>query len=187
MARFALRPALPAQYLISMAKDDRPRLRALALDEPPRIVLIEPEIPQNTGNVARLAAALQAPLHLVGRLGFRIDDKAVRRAGLDYWHLVELHRHPDLDDFRAAHPEATLHLFSATGRRSLFDARFCPDDALVFGCESVGLPDSLLEAYSQQVYALPTIGGVRSLNLGNTVAVVAYEAIRQVGAFDDLR
>ncbi len=169
-----------------MAKDDRPRLRAAALEKPPRIVLVDPEIPQNTGNVARVAAALQAPLHLVGRLGFRIDDKAVRRAGLDYWHLVELHRHPDLSHFQAEHPAATLRLFSSVGRQSHIDAHFSPGDALVFGRESVGLSDALLEAHPGEVYALPTIGGVRSLNLGNTVAVVVYEAFRQLGAFEQL-
>ncbi len=93
-----------------MAKDDMPRLRASPLAHPPSIVLVNPEIPQNTGNIARLAGALACPLHLVGELGFRIDDKAVRRAGLDYWHLVDVRTHADLDAFATNHPPPTWKL-----------------------------------------------------------------------------
>ena len=163
-----------------------PRLRAAPMTQPPRIVLVEPEIPQNTGNIARLAAALSCPLHLVGRLGFRIDDKAVRRAGLDYWPLVQVHRHVDLAHFQQSHPGAQLKFFSAVATKSYLEARFCPGDALVFGCESRGLPVQLLAAHEQSAYALPTIGGVRSLNLANTVAVAMYEAMRQLDAFRTL-
>jgi tRNA (cytidine/uridine-2'-O-)-methyltransferase len=170
----------------AMAKDDLPRLRAPALHEPPQIVLIEPEIPQNTGNIARLAGALACPLHLVGELGFRIDDKAVRRAGLDYWHLVDVRRHESLDAFVRAEPEADLKLFTAVGKRSYLEASYAPSDALIFGRESRGLPMELLEAHPERCFALPTMGAVRSLNLANTVAVVVYEAMRQLGAFDEL-
>ncbi len=166
-----------------MAKE-RSRLRAPRFTNPPRIVLLDPEIPQNTGNVARLAAALQCPLHLVGRLGFSIDEKAVRRAGLDYWPLVPLERNLDLAHFRHSHPEAQLRLFSAVGRKSYLDARYAPGDALVFGCESVGLPEDLLADHPDEVYGIPTIGEVRSLNLANAVSIVMYEAYRQLGAFD---
>lgn len=169
-----------------MAKDDLPRLRAPALTPPLRIVLVDPEIPQNTGNIARLAGALQSPLHLVGQLGFRIDDKAVRRAGLDYWHLVTVQCHPDLSHFRQAHPGAALKLFSSVGARSYLEATFSAGDALVFGCESSGLPQALLDEHQRQTFALPTIGQVRSLNLANTVAVVLYEAHRQLGTFQQL-
>ena len=169
-----------------MAKDDLPRLRAPALPKPPQIVLLEPEIPQNTGNIARLAGALACPLHLVGELGFRVDDKAVRRAGLDYWHLVDVRRHDSLPAFRAAEPDADLKLFSAVAPRSYLEASYRPGDALVFGRESVGLPMELLEAHPDRCFALPTMGAVRSLNLANTVAVVLYEAMRQLRAFDDL-
>jgi tRNA (cytidine/uridine-2'-O-)-methyltransferase len=167
-----------------MSKDSLPRLRAASLDHPPRIVLVDPEIPQNTGNIARLAAALACPLHLVGQLGFRIDEKAVRRAGLDYWHLVDVHRHVDLEHFQHAHPDARLKLFSSVAEKSYLSASFQPGDALVFGKESVGLPHDLIAAHD--CYALPTIGGVRSLNLANTVAVATYEAMRQIGAFQKL-
>jgi len=166
-----------------MAKDDMPRLRAKPLARPPQIVLLEPEIPQNTGNIARLCGALACPLHLVGELGFRIDDKAVRRAGLDYWHLVDVRRHDSLEAFGQAEPTAKLKLFSAVARRSYLEASFAPGDALVFGRESRGLPMELLEAHADQSFALPTMGAVRSLNLANTVAVVLYEAMRQLEAF----
>lgn len=169
-----------------MAKDDLPRLRAKPLTDPPHIVLVEPEIPQNTGNIARLAGALGCPLHLVGRLGFRIDDKAVRRAGLDYWHLVDVRRHEDLAHFERTQPRARFCLFSAVAPRSYLQAEFRPGDALLFGKESRGLDEELLAKYPERCFALPTIGAVRSLNLANCVAVVVYEAMRQLGAFDHL-
>lgn len=161
-----------------------PRLRAAPLATPLHIVLVEPEIPQNTGNIARLAAATASPLHLVGPLGFRIDEHAVRRAGLDYWHLVDLHRHDALSDFRAAHPAARLCFFSATATRSHLEAELAPGDALVFGKESVGLPRELLAAHPDAVFAIPTLGAVRSLNLANAVSIVLYEALRRAGALD---
>ena len=165
-----------------MAKDTRPRLRAAPLADPFRIVLVEPEIPQNTGNIARLAAATRSPLHLVGRLGFRIDEKAVRRAGLDYWHLVDLEQHLDLAHFVHEHPGARLRLFSAVADTSYLDAAFRPGDALVFGKESVGLDPDLLDRHPGAVFGIPTLGPVRSLNLANAVAIVVYEALRQAGA-----
>lgn len=161
-----------------------PKLRAQPLEPPFRIVLVEPEIPPNTGAVARTCAATRSPLHLVGPLGFRIDAQAVRRAGLDYWHLVDLHRHDDLGGFTAAHPDARLHLFSATATRSYLEADPRPGDALVFGKESVGLDPEILEAHPERVWAIPTLGPVRSLNLSNAVAVVLYEALRRTGALD---
>jgi tRNA (cytidine/uridine-2'-O-)-methyltransferase len=165
-----------------VANDNVPRLRAAPLANPLRIVLVEPEIPQNTGNVARLAAATKSPLHLVGRLGFRIDEKAVRRAGLDYWHLVELEQHLDLAHFEHAHAGARLRLFSAVATRSYLEADFRPGDALVFGKESVGLDPDLLDHHRDAVFGIPTLGPVRSLNLANAVAIVVYEALRQTGA-----
>lgn len=160
----------------------RPRLRAPPIDPPFRIVLVEPEIPQNTGNIARLSAATQSPLHLVGRLGFRIDEHAVRRAGLDYWHLVKLEQHVDLLHFQHRHPTARLRLFSALATRSYLDAGFQPGDALVFGKESVGLDPDLVAGMPDAVFGIPTLGPVRSLNLANTAAIVLYEALRVTGA-----
>jgi tRNA (cytidine/uridine-2'-O-)-methyltransferase len=168
-----------------VAKDQRPRLRATPLQQPFRIVLIEPEIPQNTGNIARLSAATQSPLHLVGRLGFRIDEHAVRRAGLDYWHLVQLEQHYDFAHFRHAHQGARPRLFSAVAKKSYLEAEFRPGDALVFGKESVGLDDEMLERFPDDVFGIPTLGPVRSLNLANAVAIVLYEALRQAGALEE--
>ena len=149
----------------------------------PRVVLVEPEIPQNTGNVARLCAATGASLHLVGRLGFRIDDHAVRRAGLDYWHLVERHVWPDWATFVAHHPSARVRLFTAHATRSYLDAGLGLEDALVFGSETTGLPERILERHPDEQWAVPTrAGGVRSLNLANTVGIVLYEALRAGGA-----
>ncbi len=165
-----------------MAKDALPRLRAAPLARPFRIVLVEPEIPQNTGNIGRLAAATQSPLHLVGRLGFRIDERSVRRAGLDYWHLVELEQHLDMSHFEHAHPDARLVLFSAVATKSYLDAAFAPGDALVFGKESVGLDPDLLARHEASTFGIPTLGAVRSLNLANSVSIVLYEALRRVGA-----
>jgi len=160
------------------------RLRAAPLERPFRIVLVEPEIPQNTGNIGRLSAATQSPLHLVGRLGFRVDEHAVRRAGLDYWHLIELTQHASLAHFEHAHPGARLLFFSARAERSYLAADFQPGDALVFGKESSGLDPDLLARREANVLGIPTLGPVRSLNLANAVSIVLYEALRQVHALD---
>jgi tRNA (cytidine/uridine-2'-O-)-methyltransferase len=169
--------------------DNRQRLRARPRRGAFHVVLVEPEIPPNTGNIARLCAATCCPLHLVGRLGFRIDEHAVRRAGLDYWHLVDLFRHRDLREAEAAVSAAAptggtprSWLFSASAKTSYLDADFRSGDALVFGKESVGLPDALLQARSGCVLAIPTLGMVRSLNLANAVAIALYEALRRTGS-----
>lgn len=161
-----------------------PKLRARPMARPFHVVLVEPEIPPNTGAVARTCAATQSPLHLVGPLGFRIDAQAVRRAGLDYWDLVQIHRHESFEDFEKTIPDARIHLFSSGAPRSYLEARFQPGDALVFGRESVGLSRELLLG-REQVWAIPSLGAVRSLNLSNAVAVVLYEALRQNGVLSD--
>lgn len=163
------------------------KLRFPPLERPFRVVLVEPEIPPNTGAVARTCVATGAPLHLVGELGFSLEAHQVRRAGLDYWPLLALHRHVDVPAFQAAHPDARLHLFTAGAERSYLDVDFQPGDALVFGRESVGLPPALLEQHAERVVGIPTAGGVRSLNLSNAVAIVLYEALRQSGALTDPR
>lgn len=167
-----------------MKSNDALRLRAQPLTQPLHVVLVDPEIPQNTGNIARLCAATGAHLHLVGQLGFRIDERAVRRAGLDYWHLVTLHRHLDFAHFRHAHPNSRCFFLSAKAEQSYLQARFCAGDALVFGRESVGLPEQLIADHAQWVFGIPTLGAVRSLNLSNAASIVMYEALRQVGALD---
>lgn len=158
------------------------RLRFSGDARAPKIVLVEPEIPQNTGNIARLCAATGASLHLVGRLGFRIDEHAVRRAGLDYWHLVALSVWPDLPTFVARHPGTRLCLLTAHAPRSYLEAELGLDDALVFGSETTGLPERVLEQHPTEQWAIPTrAGGVRSLNLANAVSIVLYEALRAGG------
>jgi tRNA (cytidine/uridine-2'-O-)-methyltransferase len=163
-----------------------PRLRANPLARPLHVVLVEPEIPPNTGNVARLCAATSSPLHLVGPLGFRIDEHSVRRAGVDYWHLVDIRRHVDFEHFlrdRSSDvPGGRIHLFSALATRSYLEASYAPGDALVFGKESVGLPGDLLARFQDRVLGIPTLGAVRSLNLANAVGIALYEALRQLGA-----
>jgi tRNA (cytidine/uridine-2'-O-)-methyltransferase len=161
-----------------------PKLRAPPIASPFHVVLVEPEIPPNTGAIARTCGATQSPLHLIGPLGFRIDEQAVRRAGLDYWDLVEIHRHESFEAFEESEPQRRIHLFSAGASRSYLEAAFEPGDALVFGRESVGLPRELLQD-RQNVWAIPTVGAVRSLNLSNAVAIVLYEALRQNHAFED--
>ncbi|MDP3279023.1 MAG: tRNA (cytidine(34)-2'-O)-methyltransferase [Deltaproteobacteria bacterium] len=163
------------------------KLRVSPLASPLEVVLVEPEIPQNTGNIARLCAATQCPLHLVGRLGFQIDEKAVRRAGLDYWHLVKLETHPDFRSFELRKPSAKIHVFSATGAKSYLDMDIAPGDALVFGKESAGLPRDLLERFSDRCYGIPTAGAVRSINLASAAAIVVYEALRKCGGLDNAK
>ncbi len=170
-----------------MSDEAAARLRVPPPSSPFHVALLEPEIPQNTGSIARLCAATCSPLHLVGRLGFRIDEKSVRRAGLDYWHLVELKSHVDLAHLSQEVPRARWHLFSARGGRSYLDADFAPGDLLLFGKESVGLPDELAAAHEGRVWGIPTSGGVRSLNLSNAVGIVLYEALRATGALGGAR
>lgn len=142
------------------------------------VVLVHPEIAPNTGNAGRLCVAVGARLHLVHPLGFRLDDKAVRRAGLDYWSHVDLQEHADLDAFLTWAEGRRLHLFSAHGRASFTQARFELGDVLVFGCESVGLPRWLVA--ERGAWRIPLIGPVRSLNLSNAVAISVYRALQEI-------
>ena len=147
------------------------------------IVLVEPEIPPNTGNVARLCAATRARLHLVGPLGFRLDDSTLKRAGMDYWRQVDWRTWDDWATFEAALPERErLWLVEQGGARRYDEAEFGVEDYLVFGRETAGLPPTLLEKYPEQVLSIPMFNPEsRSLNLANSVSVVLYEALRQQG------
>jgi tRNA (cytidine/uridine-2'-O-)-methyltransferase len=148
------------------------------------VVLLEPEIPQNTGNIARLCAATRTPLHIVGVAGFRLDERAVRRAGLDYWPEVSLQRHHDLDELRKFMPGGRFVYFSTKAERSLFDWQFDHSDCLVFGPETRGLPENLLRQNWERSLTIPMLNpNVRSLNLANSVAIALYEALRQTSAF----
>ncbi len=146
------------------------------------VVLFEPEIPPNTGSVARLCAATLTPLHLIEPLGFKIDDKHLKRAGLDYWEFVELHVHKSWDDFLTTAAPKNLLFFSKRAANSYTSTRYHENDFLVFGPETRGLPPLLLETNQNRFFRIPMMGiGVRSLNLSNAVSIVLYEALRQLG------
>jgi tRNA (cytidine/uridine-2'-O-)-methyltransferase len=145
---------------------------------PFQVVLVEPEIPPNTGNIARTCAATGTPLHLVGALGFQLSDKYLKRAGLDYWEHVVLHYHPDFPSFQKQ-PHSRLVFTSARRGQPIWDFAFAPGDCLVFGSESEGLPAELLES-AEHLVTIPIFGAVRSLNLANAVAVVLFEGLRQM-------
>jgi len=152
------------------------------------VALFEPEIPQNTGNIARLCAGANAPLHIVGATGFRLDERAVRRAGLDYWDEVDIHRHRDLDHLYASLPNARFLYFSTKADRPLWEWRFQDNDCLTFGPETRGLPVSVLEANRDRALKIPMLNAkVRSLNLANSVAIALYEALRQAASVPSRR
>lgn len=145
------------------------------------IVLHQPEIPQNTGNIARTCSALGASLHLVKPLGFSIDEKSVRRAGLDYWEELDLHEYDNIEDFFTANPEG-LHIFATTKAERTYDSPDYPsykEVFLIFGKESKGLPEELLVEHRENCVRIPMLGETRSLNLSNSVAIMAYEVMRQ--------
>ncbi len=144
-----------------------------------RVVLIEPEIPQNTGSVARLCAGTGIPLHLVGRLGFSLEDRYLKRAGLDYWPAVTLHHHATVEEWLAHLNDEPVWALSSHATRDYTEVRYGPRDWLVFGCESVGLPSGLRQRFAGGLLQIPSNGMVRSYNLSNSVAVVMFEAGRQ--------
>lgn len=146
------------------------------------VALFEPEIPGNAGNIARLCAATGAPLHLIGRLGFSFSHPKAKRAVMDYWERLELHRHVSHDDFRGAVEGRTVWMLTTRAERTIWSVRFAPTDVLLFGPESRGLPEGLLEADPERAVRIPMVPGARSLNLGSSAAVALYEALRQVTA-----
>lgn len=145
------------------------------------IVLVEPEIPQNTGNIARTCVAMNCNLHLVGPLGFSLDDKQVRRSGLDYWPHLKLFTYPSWTDFLSHHTNLKHRLiyFSTKAKKDVFDHTFDSDAWLVFGPETRGLDAQLIEQNLERAACIPMVGAVRSLNLSNAVAIGVYEAYRQ--------
>ena len=143
------------------------------------IVLVEPEIPANTGNIARTCAATGARLHLIKPLGFDISDKAVKRAGLDYWHLVDVNVYENLEDFFEKTNAEDLWLMTTKAPRSYAEASFSEACWLLFGKETKGLPENLLEAHYERCLRIPIRAEARSLNLSNSVAIVVFEALRQ--------
>jgi tRNA (cytidine/uridine-2'-O-)-methyltransferase len=148
------------------------------------VALVEPEIPPNTGNIARLCAASNTPLHIVGVTGFRMDDRALRRAGLDYWPEVQLTRHRNLAALHAALPDARFVYLTTKADRIYTDWQFQPDDCLVFGRETRGLPEDLLRAHWENCLRIPIFNpNIRSLNLATAVGIALFEALRQTGKF----
>ncbi len=143
------------------------------------VVLVEPQIPPNTGNVGRLCLATNTRLHLIEPLGFSLDDRQLKRAGLDYWKDVDCHRWPSLEALQAASgPKSVFHYFTTKAERDHWSANYGSDDYLVFGCETRGLPETLLRANWEHCRRIPT-ANVRSLNLSVSVGIVLFEAIRQ--------
>ncbi len=149
----------------------------------PQVVLINPQIPPNTGNIARTCAATSTNLHLVAPLGFEISDRYLKRAGLDYWPYVNLHHHDSIDAFKAYQQQQGGQTigFSVAGKCSYLNIKFQPDDWLLFGSETTGLPPTILTYCSKTVYIPMNQPGVRSLNLSVSVAVGLFEARRQIG------
>jgi len=148
---------------------------------PFNIVLVEPSIPPNTGNISRLCAATGSVLHLVEPLGFDLSEKRLRRAGLDYWDAVDLRIYPNFQTFLNKNPNGQKYYFSTAGSEKYTNIKFIPGDFFIFGNESKGLSDELLKIYAQQICNIPIrLDHVRSLNLSNCAAVVLYEALRQV-------
>ena len=143
------------------------------------IVLVEPEIPQNTGNIARTCAATGARLHIVKPMGFTIDDKKLKRAGLDYWYLLDLTYYENLDDFFEKNKDGSFFFFTTKARQTHSDVKYPDKSYLIFGKETKGLPEELLLKHPDECVRIPMIDDARSLNLSNSVAIIAYEAMRQ--------
>ncbi len=145
------------------------------------IVLVEPQIPQNTGNIARTCAATGAALHLVKPMGFTVDDKKLKRAGLDYWHMLDITYYEGLDDFFEKNKGGNFFYLTTKGRHIYSDVSFPDNTFILFGREDAGLPEELLKNNEETSLRIPMVGDARSLNLSNTAAIVTYEILRQWG------
>lgn len=147
------------------------------------VVLYQPEIPPNTGNIARTCALTGTTLHLIRPLGFSIDDKSLKRAGLDYWHLLDLNVHDSLGAFFNQYPQGSFYFFTTHTTRNYAEVSYDEDCFLIFGKETAGLPESVHKDYPDRLVRIPMLDkpGVRSLNLSNSVAIAVYEAYRQLG------
>lgn len=145
------------------------------------IVLLEPEIPANTGNIGRTCVAAGARLHLIGPLGFSLSEKALRRAGMDYWKDLDVTTYIDYQDFLEQNPGAKIYMATTKAKRVYTDVNYEPDCYIMFGKESAGIPEEILIHHKEDSIRIPMVGDIRSLNLGNSVAIVLYEALRQNG------
>ena len=145
------------------------------------IVLYEPEIPANTGNIGRTCVATGTRLHLIEPLGFRLDEKALKRAGMDYWKDLDVSTYVNWDDFCEKNPNAKIYMATTKGRHVYSDVSYEPDCFIMFGKESAGIPEEILLEHKETAVRIPMLDHIRSLNLGNSVAIVLYEALRQQG------
>lgn len=143
------------------------------------IILHQPEIPANTGNIGRTCAATGVSLHLIEPLGFRLNEKEIRRAGMDYWEHLDVIRYMNFDEFKAMHPDAKIWMATTKARQTYSEVSYGPDDFIMFGKESAGIPEELLVDYEKTCIRIPMLPQIRSLNLSNSVAIVLYEALRQ--------
>lgn len=143
------------------------------------IILHQPEIPGNTGNIGRTCVATGTPLHLIEPLGFRLDEKSIRRAGMDYWQHLDLHRYMNFEEFQKEHPDAKIWMATTKAKRSYTEVEFGPDDFIMFGKESAGIPEEILVEHEETCIRIPMLPTIRSLNLSNSVSIVLYEALRQ--------
>lgn len=143
------------------------------------IVLLEPEIPANTGNIGRTCVAAGARLHLIEPLGFRLDEKSLKRAGMDYWKDLDVTTYIDYADFLERNPEARIYMATTKAAKIYTEVRYEPDCYIMFGKESAGIPEEILVNHKDECIRIPMAGGIRSLNLGNSAAVILYEALRQ--------
>ena len=150
------------------------------------IVLYEPEIPANTGNIGRTCVATGTRLHLIEPLGFRLNEKSLKRAGMDYWDQLDVTRYMDYQDFLERNPGAKIYMATTKGQNVYSDISFEPDCYIMFGKESAGIPEEILKEHPKEAIRIPMMGEMRSLNLGNSVAIVLYEALRQNG-FDQMK
>ncbi len=150
------------------------------------IILHQPEIPANTGNIGRTCVATGTSLHLIEPLGFRLDEKSIKRAGMDYWEHLDLKRYINFDDFKAQNPNDKIWMATTKAKHVYTDVEFGPDDFIMFGKESAGIPEEILVDYEETCIRIPMLSEIRSLNLSNSVAIVLYEALRQQG-FDGMQ
>lgn len=145
------------------------------------IVLHQPEIPGNTGNIGRTCVAAGVSLHLIEPLGFRLDEKSLKRAGMDYWPLLDVHRYMNFRDFQDRNPGGKIWMATTKARRNYSEVKYGPDDFIMFGKESAGIPEEILVDYEDACIRIPMLPAIRSLNLSNSVAIILYEALRQNG------
>ena len=145
------------------------------------IVLHQPEIPGNTGNIGRTCVATGTSLHLIEPLGFRLDEKSLKRAGMDYWPLLDVHRYMNFQEFQDRNPGVKIWMATTKATRTYTDVTYGPDDYIMFGRESAGIPEEILVEHEETCIRIPMLSAIRSLNLSNSVAIVLYEALRQGG------